>query len=261
MSKLALVAGQGGLPHRLVAALPDQIATVVHLDGFAPEGVTSTAFRVEHLGSLIARLVAEGVSDVCFAGAIARPALDPAALDAATLPLVPRMMQALQAADDAALRTVLSFFEEAGLRVVGAHELLPDLLTVPEVGTPSDRARADIDRAAAVHAALAPLDVGQGCVVAAGQVLAVEAMPGTDWMLASLTHFHGPKGGVLFKAAKAGQDRRVDMATIGPGTVTAAAAAGLSGIAVRQSDVLVLDPEGVSDALTRTGLFLTAVAP
>ena len=61
---------------------------------------------------------------------------------------------------------------------------------------------------------------------------------------------------MLYKAAKAGQDRRVDMATIGPGTVARAAAAGLAGIAVVRGDVLALDPGGMRERLAATGLFL-----
>jgi DUF1009 family protein len=46
---------------------------------------------------------------------------------------------------------------------------------------------ADADRGLAVIAAMGAADVGQACVVRAGQVMAVEAAPGTDWMLASLS--------------------------------------------------------------------------
>ena len=256
---LALIAGAGRLPATLAAALAGRDWQAWHLEGFAPEGLASEPFRVETLGSLLATLRADGVSEVCFAGRIARPKLDPAALDAATLPLVPRMMQAIGQGDDAALRTVIALFEEAGLEVVAPQDLAPDLLQVPEIGTPSDRDRADMARARDVLAALAALDVGQGCVVAGGHVLAVEAMPGTDWMLRSVARIETrPGGGVLFKAAKAGQDRRIDMATIGPDTVTRAAEAGLAGIAVAAGDVLVLDADTLRARLAATGLFLAS---
>lgn len=259
---LALIAGQGGLPRALASGLGARDWKAFHLNGFEPGVHPSQPFRVEQLGSFIAGLKADGMTSVCFAGAIARPRLDPSAIDPATMPLVPRMMQAMQAGDDAALRIVLAFFEEAGLEIVAAQEVLPALLEAPHVGTPSARDRADIVKARAVHSALADLDIGQGCVVAGGQVLAVEATPGTDWMLASLrTPFARPDGGVFFKACKPRQDRRIDMPTIGPDTVTGAAKAGLSGIALGQGDVLVLEPEAVRARLEETGLFLTADTP
>jgi DUF1009 family protein len=296
---LALIAGRGALPAHLANALgrPGADWFACHLEGHPPEGVgQSRAFRVERLGSFIAGLRAEGVERVCFAGAIARPPLDATAVDAATVPLVPRMMQAIRAGDDAALRAVLGFFEEAGLDVVAPQDVAPDLLDLPETGTPSARDRADIARAAEVHAALGAIDVGQGCVVAGGQVLAVEALPGTEFMLATLiprptaprqeesgglfggdlfggaadwlSGGHGPvaplpafarpEGGVFFKAAKPGQDRRVDLPTIGPDTIRSVAAAGLRGLALERGGVLVLGRAEVASLLRRYGLFLTA---
>ncbi|SDZ34830.1 hypothetical protein SAMN05444004_11147 [Jannaschia faecimaris] len=259
---LALIAGSGALPHAVAGGLTGQDWTCFHLEGYAPDGITSEPFRVERLGSFIADLKGRGVTEVCFAGAIARPRLDATMIDAATMPLAPRMMQALQAGDDAALRIVLAFFEEAGITILAAQDVAPALLDVPVAGEVGARDAADIDKARAVHAALSDLDIGQGCVVAGGQVLAVETTPGTDWMLASLTApFARPNGGVLFKSAKRGQDRRVDIATIGPETVTGAARAGLSGIAVVQGSVIVLEPDSVRARLKESGLFLTTIAP
>lgn len=259
MTRLALIAGEGALPGVLARHLSDRPWQAWHLEGHPPAEIAATPFRIETLGSLLARLRAEGFTGVCFAGRVARPAIDPAHIDAATLPLVPRMMTALQQGDDAALRTVLALFEEAGLAVVAAHDLVPSLLKVPGVGHPSEADRADIDRAAALHRKLSPLDIGQGLVVAGGLVLGVEALPGTDHMLESLARpFPRPAGGVLYKAAKRGQDRRIDMAALGPETVRLAAAAGLRGIAVEDGAVLVLEPDAVRDAASAAGLFVAA---
>lgn len=257
---LALIAGQGGLPRAVVAGLARREWKAFHLNGFEAEVETSGAFRIEQLGSFIAGLREAGVDEVCLAGAIGRPKLEPSLIDAQTMPLVPRMMQALQAGDDAALRIVLEIFEESGIRVVSAQEVVPGLLAIPAVGTPDKQDLQDIEKAAFIHDAMADLDIGQGCVVARGQVLAVEAAPGTDWMLASLNaHFVRPSGGVFYKMYKKNQDLRVDMPTIGPDTVTAVARAGLNGIAVRQDGVLVLEADEMRARLEETGLFLTAL--
>lgn len=252
--RTALIAGQGALPGLVAARLDAPV--VRHLDGFAPSGLASTPFRIETLGTLLAELPALGVTEVCFAGRIARPPVDPARLDTATAPLVPRILAAMQAGDDGALTTVVALFEDAGMRVVAPQEIEPSLLDLPVTGTPEDGDLRDIARAAAIHDALAPLDVGQGCVVSRGQVLAIEALPGTDWMLNSLRGFVRPPGGVFFKAAKAGQDRRIDLPGLGPDTVHAIAAAGLSGLAVEDGGVLVIDRSAVAAALIETGLWL-----
>jgi DUF1009 family protein len=64
---------------------------------------------------------------------------------------------------------------------------------------------------------------------------------------------------VLIKAAKRGQDLRVDMPTIGPRTVIEAGRAGLSGIAIGAGSTFVLDQEKTLSVADRLGLFLVAV--
>lgn len=261
---LALIAGQGRLPGLLASALEraGRSYVVGELDGFPVEGLDCPVrrFRLEHLGTLIADLVDLGADAVCFAGAVRRPAIDLSAVDAATAPLVPRIAAALSAGDDGALRALVAIFEAAGMRVVGAGEIAPHLLLasgIPTLQQPGEQHRRDADRAAQVLAALSPLDIGQGCVVSGGQVLAIEALPGTDWMLTSLAAGHdGPKGGLLMKAPKEGQDLRFDMPSIGTRTVEGAVAAGLDGIAIPAGRVLVLDPEAVIAAADGAGLFL-----
>ena len=84
-------------------------------------------------------------------------------------------------------------------------------------------AMADIQRGIAVARALGAVDVGQGCVVQQGIVLAVEAAEGTDAMLARCAGLARPgPGGVLVKLVKPGQDRRTDLPTIGPDTIRGA---------------------------------------
>ncbi len=98
-------------------------------------------------------------------------------------------MAAMAQGDDGALREVIAILEEAGLAVRAAHEIAPELLPAPGVLTrarPTAAHLRDIARAEAAHAALAAADIGQACVVRDGQVVALEAAPGTDWMLASL---------------------------------------------------------------------------
>ncbi|MEM0949467.1 MAG: UDP-2,3-diacylglucosamine diphosphatase LpxI [Pseudomonadota bacterium] len=257
---LALIAGEGALPGHLYAQAG--MPLVCEIEGF-PSGLPDAlVFRLETLGSLLEGLNARGVTKVCFAGAIRRPPIDPARIDAATLPLVPRIMEALQTGDDGALRTAVAIFEEAGFQVQGAHEIAPELVPDPGVLTtaePGDRDRADAARAQTIQQALSAADIGQACVVAAGQALAVETLGGTDWMLDTLSTERrpaGPSGGVLFKAPKDGQDMRVDMPVIGPATVTGAASAGLSGIAIPAGGVMILDRDRTIASCEAAGLFL-----
>lgn len=256
---LALIAGTGGLPDEVVANLNPR-PLICALEGFEPDTLKADiTFPLEQLGSFITQLKTRGVTDICMAGAVRRPNVDPGRIDAETMPLVPILQKAIQSGDDGALRAVIGIFEQAGLNVRAAHEIAPDLL--PPLGCltdarPSDADLADAERASGILRTMGTADIGQACVVLKGQALAVEGIFGTAWMLQSLTQRPDAGGGVLFKGPKPEQDRRADMPAIGPDTISGAVAAGLSGIVLEKGGVLVLQRSRVIAECDRLGLFL-----
>lgn len=272
-AKTAVLAGDGVLPGVVAQALADAGTPplVLALEGFPPalpQGIAAESFRLERLVPLLDRLVDEGFARVVFAGAIRRPRLEPEMFDPRTAALVPRILTAMQQGDDGALREVIAIFEDWGLEVVGVDAICPALVPGEEVlaGEPSAADRADATRAAAILSVTGPLDIGQGCVVVQGLCLAFETLPGTEAMLefAALHQGLRPRTdgacGVLFKAPKPGQDRRIDLPAIGPDTVAQAARAGLAGIAWQAGGVLLLDREATIAAAKAAGVFLWARA-
>lgn len=267
---IAIVAGQGALPGLVAAALrgKGEPHVLVGLDGFAPEGA-DLVFRLERLVPFIEALINRGVGRVVFAGAVHRPRLDPSLFDPRTAAMVPRFLAAMQAGDDATLRVVIDIFEDAGMAVVGVAALAPDL--VPGAGilgriAPDAADRQDAARAAGIVSALGAVDVGQGAVVAGGLCLAVEALSGTDAMLDSVAALPGHlraqgRAGLLYKAPKPGQDRRVDLPALGPQTVTRAHAARLKGLAWEAGGVMLLHRAQMIEQADALGLFLWAREP
>lgn len=266
MSAIALIAGDGALPAELAAHLDAPL--VCAPAGVAPAGLAvDQVFHFERLVPFLRALGDRGITRVALAGAIHRPRLDPGLFDPDTAALVPDLLAALQGGDDAALRWIITLIEEFGLEVAGLATLAPGLLAgegVLSARPPTDAERADAARGAAILAALAPADVGQGCVVAAGLCLAVEALYGTDAMLGDVAR-HRParepqRGGVFVKRAKAGQDLRADLPAIGPDTVAAAQAAGLTGIALEPGRVVILSRAATLDAADAAGIALWGAA-
>ena len=256
---LALIAGRGQLPAEIAAA---QVSPplICGYEGMLPDAVEAElVFRLETLGTLLVQLGEKGIARVCFCGAIARPELDPSKLDAETMPLVPLFQKALAAGDNGALQILKEIFEQTGFEVVGADTLLPEL--VAEQGVLSDawpdaQMRRDAARGEAVLAALAPLDIGQACVVGADQVLGVEAMGGTDHLLATLPERARKMNAILCKGPKEGQIREIDMPTIGPDTIEAAANAGLAGVVVDAGDVIILQADRCTALANHYGIVL-----
>jgi hypothetical protein len=255
---LALIAGRGDLPALVAGALdvPPLVCAYdgVMLTGLAPDLI----FRLETLGTLLLELGTRGITDVCFAGGLDRPVLDPSKLDAETAPLVPLFMEALKAGDDGALRVVVELFEKTGFAVRAAHEVAPGLLAQGGVyGShwPDAQMRRDAEVAAAHILERSALDIGQACVVAQGKVIATEDARGTDAMIADLRE---GSGGILFKGPKAQQSRLIDLPAVGPATLDAAHRAGLRGVVVDAGDVLVLHAQDCAARADAHGLVFWA---
>lgn len=91
---------------------------------------------------------------------------------------------------------------------------------------------------------IARLDIGQGCVVRKGTVLAVEAFEGTDEMLRRAGNFKTDET-VFVKTVKAKQDFRFDVPVFGLRTLETMNAAGLKAAALEAGKVIVLDKSAV----------------
>jgi DUF1009 family protein len=128
------------------------------------------------------------------------------------------------------------------------------------------RNQADIAKGLAFLHATSPFDIGQAVVVSDARVLAVEAAEGTDQMLDRIAQLRrngriaaASRRGVLVKMAKRGQDRRIDLPSIGPRTVEGAARAGLAGIAAVAGSTIVAEPDRTAAAADRERLFVIGV--
>lgn len=242
---------------------------VAVLDGHGDAGdfaaYPSQAFRWGLAAQMLAWLKDHGVRQVVLAGTVSRPSFLSLRPDAAGVKLLARIGRAAFTGDDSILRAAMKVLAEDGFEVIGAQQVLAGLLPPAALlagDTPDDLARADIQRGIAVCRALGAVDVGQGCVVQQGLVLAAEAIEGTDAMLARAGGLRreGP-GGVLVKCVKPGQSRLADLPTIGPRTVEGAVAAGLRGLAFEANGTILLDRDATIARAAAAGLFLLAFDP
>jgi DUF1009 family protein len=262
---LGILAGGGDLPRRLIAACQSAsrpcfvLAIEGQTDAATVDGVPHGWAALGAAGRMFELLRGAGVRDIVLAGAIKRPSLLDLRPDAKGAQFLARVgLRAL--GDDGLLRAVVAEFEREGFRVIG----VPDVMGTLPAPTgllgriaPDALARTDIARGVEVARALGAVDVGQAVVVQQGIVLGVEAVEGTDALLARIGALRrtGP-GGVLVKLAKPMQDRRVDLPTIGVATIRKAAASGLVGVAIEAGATLVIDLVGVVAAADAAGLFL-----
>jgi UDP-2,3-diacylglucosamine hydrolase len=263
---LGILAGGGRLPGQVAAAAhaAGRSVFIVGLEGFADPAVLAPwphrMLRMFAVGQILAALRAHGCEDLVLIGPVRRPSLLDLRPDAEGARMLARIGRAAFAGDDGLLAAVVKIFGEEGFRVLGAHEILNEALGpvgLLSKAAPDAVAMGDIRRGIAVVRALGAVDVGQGCVVQQGVVLAVEAAEGTDAMLGRCGALARPgRGGVLVKLVKPGQDRRADLPTIGPDTVRAAGEAGLRGVAFEAGGTILADRDAAVAAADAAGLFL-----
>jgi DUF1009 family protein len=270
MGKLGLIAGGGGLPAAIAASCRDEGRPVFVLRLWGMADGALQAFEGEdvglaELGRFVKALKRARCEQVCFAGVVRRPDFASLKPDLAALKYLPGVIAAAGKGDDALLRAILAVFEREGFQVEGVGEAGRGLLLEPGPlgrSTPGPADAADIGAAMAHARQLGLTDIAQGVVVRRGVVLDREDHHGTDAMLercASAASAGGPPSGVLAKAPKPRQDRRVDLPTIGVATLQKAAAAGLAGVAGEAGAMLVVDKAAVREAADRLGLFVVGV--
>ncbi len=260
--KFLLVAGTGELPRLVLdlAAKSGATACILGLPGFDRSGMAGhrqIPVDLDIFEEVIAGLAAEGYRQVIPAGGVRRHQVADGSR--------PEIWDG----DDTVIRMLVERIEGLGLEIIGVHQLLPGLLASPGILTviqPADSDRADLCRARDIVERLGQADIGQAAVVASRLCLAVETVTGTDVMLqqagmALAAEFPDRKGrlGLAYKAAKPGQELRVDFPVVGPGTIRRAADAGLGGIALDASGVMLLQRERAIAIADQEGMFIWSV--
>ena len=268
---LGIIAGGGQLPVQVAAAAraAGRRVFIVGLDGHADPTVLAPwpheILRIGAAGRILASLRENGCQDLVMIGPVRRPSLLDLRPDVEGARILARLGRAIFFGDDGLLAALIKMFAEEGFRVIGAHEVMQGVIAPRGVLThvaPDAQAMADIRRGIQVARLLGTADVGQGCVVQQGLVLAIEAIEGTDAMLTRSAGLRRDGvGGVLVKLVKPGQDKRADLPTIGPETVRHVAAAGLRGLAFEAGATILAERDACLAAADSAGLFLLGLDP
>jgi len=263
--KLGIIAGGGELPARLASAaqMAGRAVFVVKLDGHANDAALDQYphihVRLGAAAKILDAMKANECQDVVLAGKVARPSFSAMRPDWRAAKLLMKVgMKAL--GDDGLLRLVGEELEREGFRLVGAHDILTDLSVSEGVLgaiSPDDQALSDAKHGLRVARIIGQADVGQGCVVQQGLVLALEAIEGTDEMVRrSALYQRDGVGGVLVKSSKPQQDKRLDLPAIGLTTIEEAHKAGLRGIALLAGGTMIIDRKAVIARADALGLFV-----
>jgi UDP-2,3-diacylglucosamine hydrolase len=254
---VALIAGRGrypvitaaairraGVPLRLVA-LDDE--TPAELIGSFPAD-ERVHLNVGQLGKLLATLRDFGAGSAIMAGQV-KPkrlfhGLTPD-LKAAQI-----LFRLKRRNAETIFGAIAAEIEAIGVRLLDARAFIDDQLAHagPMSGKKLPVDREYLDHGIHIAREIARLDIGQGCVVRKGTVLAVEAFEGTDDMLRRAGSFKTDET-LFVKVVKTGQDFRFDVPVFGLRTLESMREAGLGAAALEAGKVIMLDkPEVLARA-------------
>lgn len=200
------------------------------------------------------------VKNLVFIGGVTKPNFSSLKVDKTGALLLAKILANKILGDDAVLRAVIKFFEKQGLKILRIDQLLDCMVSQKSTLTtvaPSAQQLEDIALGVKAIRHFSNFDVGQSLVVAQKQIIAIEALEGTDEMISRCKNLR--QNSVLIKMKKAKQSMKADLPTIGVVTIKNCAAVGISGIAVQANSTLILQKDDVIKTANELGLFLTVI--
>jgi len=157
---------------------------------------------------------------------------------------------------DGLIGGIADAMRDRGIELLNSTAFLTPLLAADGVLTrrsPSAEEQADLAIGYRIADIVAGLDVGQTIAVKSAAVVAVEAMEGTDAMIARAGQLAGP-GVCVVKVAKPNQDMRFDVPVVGVSTIEAMKAAGATTLSVDAGKTLMIDGDAIFKAADEAGI-------
>jgi DUF1009 family protein len=257
---LGLIAGQGELPRAVAlgARAAGRRLAIVALRGFGDPGLRSLGERfrecgVARLGAWIRFFRRAGCREVVMVGRVRK----------ADMYAMPRWRQwliylpdltsirvwyhrARDKRNDALLGAVADEMQRRGLTMIDSTRYIPEVLAAEGVLTacePSRQVLNDAEFAWPIAREIGRLDIGQSVAVKEREIIAVEAIEGTDALIARAGELCPAGGWTLVKLAKPAQDPRFDVPTVGPETIENLRRARAAGLVVEAGRTILLERE------------------
>jgi len=264
--RLGLIAGNGRFPFLVLdaARAAGHDVTVIAIKEEAFPDLADLAARppaaalhwvsLGQLGKCINLLKASGVSQAVMAGQVKHTKLFADIVPDLTLAGVLMRLKARNT--DAIISGIADVLGDHGITLMDSTSFLAPLMAGEGVLTrraPTGQERADLEFGYSIADRIAGLDIGQTIAVKSGAVVAIEAMEGTDQIIARAGQL-AARGVAIIKVAKPGQDMRFDVPVIGVSTIAAMKSAGATALSVDAGKTLMIDGRAIINAADEAGI-------
>ena len=268
---MGLIAGNGRFPFLVldaargaghdvtIIALKEETFPELAAVAARPPAAAFHWISLGQLGTCIRLLEQAGVTQAVMAGQVKHAKLFDIRPDMALLGVLMRLKAKNT---DAVIAAIADVLREHGIELLNSTAFLAPLMARPGVLTersPTEEERADLEVGYRVADVIAGLDVGQTIAVKSAAVVAVEAMEGTDAVIARAGHLAGA-GVRIVKVAKPNQDMRFDVPVIGVSTIDAMKAAGATLLSVDAGTTLMIDGDAIIEAADAAGICIVGRA-
>ena len=265
MARIGIIAGNGRFPFLALQgarSLGHDVTVVAVKEEAFPEleqaarEADATFHRVSlgHLGKCIKILRDEGAAQALMAGQVKHSKIFSGIVPDLTLLSVLTKLKARNT--DALISAVAEVLRDNGIELLNSTVFLQPLLAGEGALTsraPSDAEREDFAFGYRIADTIAGLDIGQTIVVKDKAVVAVEAMEGTDDVIARAGQLAGA-GTCVVKVAKPNQDMRFDVPVVGVATIERMKDAGATALSIDAGRTLVMDGARVFAAADAAGI-------
>jgi len=266
--RLGLIAGNGRFPFLILDAArgAGRDVTVIAIKEEAFPELAAVSARppaavlhwvsLGQLGKCISILKGAGVTQAVMAGQVKHTKLFADIVPDLTLLGV--LMRLKSRNTDALISGIADVLRTNGIELLDSTAFLAPLLAGEGVLTgraPTGEQRADLDFGLNIADTIAGLDIGQTIAVKSSAVVAIEAMEGTDQVIARAGQLAGA-GVRIIKVAKPNQDMRFDVPVIGVSTIAAMKAAGADALSVDAGKTLLIDGDAIIQAANEAGIVM-----
>src|SRR5438309_7128632 len=271
--RLGLIAGNGRFPFLVLNAARAQghdVTVIAANEETFPELNEAAAkakaeihwISLGQLGTCIKLLKKAGATHAVMAGQVKHAKIFAAGIvpDVTLLSLLTKIRSRNT---DGLIGAVADVLRDHGIELIDSTALLMPLLARPGILTdraPTEEEHKDFEFGYRMADAIAALDIGQTIAVKHQAVGAVEAMEGTDEVIARAGHLAGP-GVRIIKVAKPRQDMRFDVPVVGIATIQAMRVAGANALSVDAGKTLMIDGEAIIASAGEAGIVIVGRVP